>query len=385
MSVNLSFMDADDILRRALAGEKIFPDEANHLCAEGGLVIMNLAAQAIVRRNNPAGRVGYAISKTVVYSNVCQPNCPFCTGTVTADHPAAFARSAEQVVAEAALAVSAGATQIILQGGHRIDLPWEYYTGLVRALKAAFPRVQIFAYSPTEIMVFNVLYQRRTFDLIADLQAAGMGALFAGGAETMTTRDREHRTLVRGPWTEWFEVIHRCADLGIPVVAPFVIGLGETERERVGHLYRVRAVHERTSNAGKPVIKSLAVFTLTPPTPVAPAPGADHVAYVEGQAVKVDPAAAKAQAPVTGHEYLRMVALARILAPEVPHVQSSFVAQGAKVAQVALDGGADDLGGTHMEFDRVELAAGRVGPMTAEEMERLIRDTGRTPVRRAAW
>lgn len=352
--MNLSFMDTDDLLRKALSGEKLFPEEAIHLCTEGDLLGLAMAAREIARRHHPDGHVGYAVSKTVVYSNVCQPQCPFCNGTVTKDDPAAFTKAAADVVAEVAEAVAAGATQITLQGGHRIDLPWEYYTGLVAAIHDRFPGVQIFAYSPTEIMVFNVLFQKTTAQIIADLKAAGMGALLAGGAETMSTRLPEYRALLRGPWSEWFEVVHRCADAGIPVVVPFVFGLGEPEKERVGHLYRSRAVQERTLAAKQPAFVAMAVFTL---------PGT----------------------AVTGHEYLRMLALARVLVQNVPNVQSSFVAQGAKVAQVALDGGANDLGGTNREFTQAELAAGRVGAMTAGEMERLIREAGRTPQLRTAW
>ena len=355
-------MDTESLLRKALAGERLFPDEAIFLCEQGDLLNLGLAAREVTRRKNTAGAVGYAVSQTIVYSNVCQPNCPFCVGTVTKEDPAAFTKTTDEVLAEAAAAVASGATQITLQGGHRIDLPWEYYTGLVRAIKDRFPDVQIFAYSPTEIMVFNVVYQKRTAEVIAELKAAGMGALLAGGAETMNTRIPEYRALLRGPWNEWFDVVHRCADAGIPVVVPFVFGVGEAPKERVGHLYRARSVQERTTLAKKPAFVSLAVFNLTPP------PG------VEAPAM-----------PVTGHEYLRMVALARVLVQNIPHVQTSFVAQGAKVAQVALDGGADDFGGTHMEFQQVELAAGRVGAMTAAEMERLIADTGRMPVRRNAW
>ncbi|HWI63537.1 MAG TPA: radical SAM protein [Symbiobacteriaceae bacterium] len=351
--MNLSFMDTSELLTKALKGEKLFPDEAIYLCEEGDLLNLAMAAGRVARHHNPEGRVGYAVSKTVVYSNVCQPNCPFCTGTVTKDDPAAFTKTVDEVVAEVGEAVANGATQVTLQGGHRIDLPWEYYTGLVRAVKDRFPDVQIFAYSPTEIMVFNVVYQKTTGEVIADLQAAGMGALLAGGAETMTTRVPEYRALLRGPWNEWFDVVHRCADAGIPVVLPFVFGLGEPLKERVGHLYRSRAVQERTALAKKPAFVAMSVFTLTP--------------------------------GVTGHEYLRMLALARVLVPNVPHVQSSFVSQGAKVAQVALDGGADDLGGTHMEYDKAELAAGRTGAMTAAEMERLTREAGRIPQPRKAW
>lgn len=381
--MNLSFLDASELLTKALSGEKLFPDEAIWLCEHGDLLNLAMAAREMARRQNPDGNVGYAVSKTVVYSNVCQPQCPFCTGTVGKDDPAAFTKSVDDVLAEAAEAVAAGATQITLQGGHRIDLPWEYYTGLVRAIHDRFPAVQILAYSPTEIMVFNVVYQKRTSEVIGELKEAGMGGLLAGGAETMHTRAPEYRALLRGPWNEWFDVVHRCADAGIPVIAPFVFGLGEQLKERVGHLYRVRAVQERTTQARKPAFRSLAVFTLTPPA--APADGdGEHVVHVEGEAVKVNPATTR-PAPVTGHEYLRMLALARVLVPGIPHVQTSFVSQGAKVAQVALDGGADDFGGTHLEYDTVELAAGRVGSMTPEEMERLIRDAGQNPVPRAGW
>lgn len=353
--INPSLMDTDELLRRALEGGRLFPDEANHLCARGPLLPMALAARELVRRRNPEGEVGYAVSRTVVYSNVCQPNCPFCTGTVTRDDPTAFTRGADEVVAEVAAAVAAGATEVTIQGGHRIDLEWSYYPGLIRAVRERFPALEIFAYSPTEIMVFNATYGKRTADVIGELKAAGMSALLAGGAETLPTRAPEYLALLRGPWNEWFDVVHRCADAGIPVVAPFAVGLGESPRERVGHLYRVRAVQERTSSAGKPAFRALAVFT-----PAPPAGGSDAL-------------------PVTGHEYLRMVALARVLVQNIPQIQSSFVTQGAKVAQVALDGGADHLGSTHMEYDRVELAAGRVGSMTAAEMERLIREAGRTP------
>ncbi|MDF2630236.1 MAG: Radical domain protein [Symbiobacteriaceae bacterium] len=356
--MNLNFMDTSDLLRKALSGEKLFPDEAIYLCAEGDLLNLAMAGREVARRLHSDGQVGYAVTKTIVYSNVCQPECPFCTGTVSKDDPAAFTKSVEAVVAEAAEAVAAGATQITLQGGHRIDLPWDYYIGLVTALHERFPDLQIFAFSPTEIMVFNVLFQKRTSEVIAELKAAGMGGLIAGGSETMATRAPEYRALLRGPWNEWFDVVHRCADAGIPVVLPFVFGLGEAPKERVGHLYRSRAVQERTSLAGKPAFAAMSVFTLTPPEGVLPA---------------------------TGHEYLRMVALARVLLQNVPHVQASVVAQGAKVAQVALDSGANDLGGTHMEFTQAELAAGRVGPMTPTEMERLITDAGRVPLQRPTW
>lgn len=375
--MNLSFMDADSLLEKALRGEKLFPDEAIWLAENADLIPLGMVANRIASSLNPDREVGYAVSKTIQYSNVCQPSCPFTVGNRLKEDPEAFTKSAEEIVAEVGEAVQRGATHITLQGGHRIDLPWEYYLGLVKAVRQAFPSIQLFAYSPTEIMVFNTLFQKKTAAILAELQEAGMDGLLAGGAETLPARAPEYRALLRGPWNEWIEVVHRAADLRLPVIVPFAFGLGESVKERIGLLYRTRAIQERTTIAGKPAFARLAVFTLNQPASVTPA---DELTYVEGEAVVAETAAPPAK--TTGYGYLRWLALARILVPNIQHVQSSFVSQGAKVAQVALDGGADELGGTQMEFEQVDLAAARVGAMTAPEMERLITQAGRRPVLR---
>lgn len=373
--MNLNLMDADSLLEKVLKGEKLFPDEAIWLADNVDLIPLGMVADRIAAARNPGRTVGYAISKTVAYSNVCQPSCPFTTGNVLQDDPRAFTKSAEEVVAEVGEAVKQGATQITLQGGHRIDLPWEYYLGLVKAVRTAYPAVQLFAYSPTEIMVFNTLFQKQTAAILAELHEAGMDGLLAGGAETMGARAPEYRALLRGPWNEWIEVVHRAADLRIPVIAPFVFGFGESTKERIGQLYRTRAIQERTTMAGKPAFARLSVFTLNLDQPQ---PATDEVTYVEGERVVAESPTA-APVKTTGYGYLRWLAMARILVPNIPHVQSSFVSQGAKVAQVGLNGGADELGGTNMEYDKVDLASARVGAMTAPEMERLILEAGRKP------
>jgi len=357
MNLDLNLFDSEEIIAKALKGERPFPDEAIHLCVEGELLAMGAAADRVANLLNPEEHVGYGLAKTVIYSNVCQPQCPFCSGTVTWDHPDAFTKSAEQVVAEVAEAVSGGATQVFLQGGHRIDLDWSYYPGLVRAIHERFPHLQLFAYSPTEIMVFNVAYQKRTSEVIHELVDAGMGGLFAGGAETHQTRGPEYRALLRGPWNEWFDIVHRSADAGLPVIVPFVFGLGESPRERVGHLYRVRAVQERTTAMKRPAFAAVAVFTLPEGRPAAGA--------------ELPPA-------VSSQEYLRMLALARILLPNIRHLQSSPTSQGARVAQVALNGGADSLGPIYLG----ETAGGAVSP---DALTALIREAGRTPVKRDRW
>lgn len=353
--MNVNAMDCGEILAKVLEGQMLRPDEATHLSQKASLLDLAAAAGELVRRS-PAGEVGYTVNRTVVYSNVCDPQCPYCQGTVTRDDPRAFTLTPEEAASQAAEAAAQGATQIILQGGHRTDLPWEYYLELVRTVKERLPQFQVMGFSPTEIMVFSAASQKTISQAISELKAAGLGAMLAGGSPSLSSRVPEYRTLLKGPWDEWTDVVQSCAEHGIPMVAPFVFDLGETHQERVNHLFRVRLLQEVTGGEDVPVFRSLAVFNLD---------------------------AGAGSPPVSGQEYLRMVALARLLVPNIPHVASSFLYHGAKVAQVALDAGADDMGGTHLEFDRAELAAGRVGAMTAAEMERLIRDAARVPVRRA--
>ncbi len=363
MEVNVTPHDTDRILQRVLAGERPSPEEAVFLAEQADLLKLGMAAQTLEMRSNPDRLTTFIVDQTIVYSNVCQPRCPFCIGTVTRDDPRAFTLSAADVVARVGAAVRDGARQIILQGGHRLDLPWSYYTELLTAVKVTYPQVELAAYSPTELMVFNAHFQRSTREILAELQSAGLDVLIAGGAESMPSRAPENRALLRGPWNEWVDVMHRCADLDIPVVATFPFGLGETARERVGHLYRTRAIQFRTGQRhGRPVFRALVPFPAADPEPGHP-----------GEA-----------APVTGMEYLRMVALSRVLCDNIPVVQASPLTQGAKVAQVALDCGCNDLGGTHLQYNQAELAAGRRGAMSPAEFIRLAHDAGRVPARRNA-
>ncbi|HEY8348143.1 MAG TPA: radical SAM protein [Symbiobacteriaceae bacterium] len=347
--MNPSVTETGEILTKVLRGGRPSREEAVSLCREGTLLDLASAAGELVRRVNPAGRVGYIVNKTILYSNVCRPQCPFCEGTVTKESAEAFTRTPEEVAAEAAEAAARGATQVILQGGHRDDLPWEYYPSLIRTVKKRCPEVQVAAFSPSEIATFGAVYRKSVDRLIGELKEAGLDAMLGGGSPSLRTRIPEYRALLRDPWPQWREVVLGCAAYRIPMAAPFVFGFGETAEERVEYLFRVREVQDEAAAAGFPVFRVLEVFTLS---------------------------------TVSGLEYLRMLALARILVPNVARVASNFLYQGAKVAQVALDGGADDMGGTYMEYDKAELAAGRVGAMTASEMERLISVAGRIPARR---
>jgi len=363
------------LLQRLSEGLQLSPDEAIRLVERAELPVLGLAAREAARLQNPEGLVGFVVDQTILYSNVCQPNCPFCNGTVTADDPRAFTLTPEEVVEKARPAVAAGAQQIILQGGHRIDLPWEYYLDLIRSLKEAYPGIAVAAYSPTEILVMAASFGRSTREVMTDLKEAGLDLLLSGGAEALGwLRQKENRILLRGPWNDWFDVLHRAHDLGIPVIGMVPFGLGETARERVGLLYRIRAVQFRTSRRGEGVFRALVPYDAGAPPALGESLPAGLPWPEAGPASPSDP---------TGYEYLRMVAFARLLVDNVPRIQASFLTQGAKVAQVALAGGADDFGGTQFQCTRVELAAGRFGRMTPEEVQRLVRDAGLIPARRS--
>lgn len=355
-------VDVEAILGRALAGARLGLDEAACLAEQADLLQLGMAARELAQRRH-GGAAGYTVDRTVVVGNACDPGCPYCAGTVLADDPRAFLLTPAQVAAQAQ-----GAGAVILQGGHRSDLYRQYYLDLVQAARGAGAAVA--GFSPAEVAVAAAASGVSLRRMVAELAAAGLQALWGAGAEAVATRLPEYRRLLAGPWDEWEEVVRAAAAVGLPVVAVFPFGLGEAPADRARFLLRIRDLQDQTGafRAVVPLAARRDGALAGGAGGAAPAPAAEA-----GPGAAGDPG---------GYEYLRMVALARLVLDNVDHVQASPLTQGAKVAQVALDCGADDLGGTQSQFTAAELAAGRFGPMTPAELERLIADAGRVPVRR---
>ncbi|BDG60943.1 hypothetical protein [Caldinitratiruptor microaerophilus] len=335
------------VLRDLLEGRR--PDEAGALllAGEAEVPLLALAAGEMARRRG--AQVGYAPDVTIAYTGTCDAGCPMCGEGPAPGAAGAYRLRPEEAAARAAEAAARGAVQAVLQGGHPRDLSWNDLMAIVRAVRAAAPGMRLVALSATDLILWAEREGRPAAELAAGLRAAGADVLPAAALDAVQgMRGQEARRLLSGPWPEWEEAALAAARTGLRLVATLPVGAGESPRDQALYLLRLRALQDRLLAAGS------AGFT----------------------AVAVLPASARTPA----YGYLRAVALARLLADNVPHVQTSVLVLGAKVAQVALGGGADDLGGTHLEVERLELAAGREGPFTPEEAERLIRDAGGEPV-----
>ena len=249
-----------------------------------------------------------------------------------------------------------GGTRILMQGGHNPNLPWSYYTDLLTYLRTAFPRVEIDGFSPSELIFFSKTFKRPVRELLAELHEAGLTGLPGGGAEILDNDVRAMISPLKNSWEGWIDAIRAAQELGMPTTSTMVIGFGETNRQRLLHLQRVRDLQDERVGHG---FTAHIVWTFQ-----------DENTELRGGATAV--------------EYLRMQALGRIFLDTIPNVQASWVTQGRKVGQIALSFGANDFGSTMMEENVVSSAGAEAVKciLSEDDIVRLIRGAGFRPAQR---
>lgn len=337
------------IAARVEAGARLSFADGLALYREADLTELGLLAGATVRRRFAEGTVTYAVDRLVVYAAGCADDCPFCTPAT-----APLRLDAAAVVAKAQQLQAAGGTGLWLQGSHAPDLQADDLLGLCRRLKEACPDLDLCAFSPSEIWAAAQHSGISVQDLVRALSQVGVDLLPGGAHESLRARQREGVQQVAEPWDLFDAVVRAAAAVGLPMTAHFVYGGTETVADRLNALLRLRNVQEETGG----VFRAVLPWGL----PV------DNTLGVPG---------------VSSHEYLRWVALARLMLDNVAHLTASWLTQGARVAQVALDGGASDLGGTLMQDDPLTVAGVRFG-LDSAQMQRIITDAGRVPVLRGS-
>lgn len=319
--------------------------EAAVLFEEGDPLDLGRGADRVCEIMHPAKVRTYAVDRNINYSNACVAQCRFCAFHRQPDSEEAYLLSREELFAKIAEMVALGGTHVLLQGGLHPDLGIEFFEGLFGAIKEAFD-IHIHALSPPEI----VHLARRDGVEIADglrrLQEAGLDTIPGGGAEILADEVRARISPRKCSTAEWLTVMRIAHDLGMRTTATMMFGHVETLRHRVEHLVRVRELQDYTGG-----------FTAFIPWTFQP----------QNTALDVP--------PVGGVEYLRTLAVSRLVLDNVAHLQASWVTQGAKIAQVALRFGADDMGGTMIE-ENVVRAAGVSFRLAEEEIVRLIEDAG---------
>jgi len=327
-------------------GMPLTREEALRLFQEAEMTSLGKLADRIRRRLHPENVVTYVVDRNVNYTNICVSRCRFCAFFRDTGSPDAYVLTREEIFRKVRELAEQGGTQLLMQGGLHPELGIEFFEGLFRGVRERFPHIHIHSLSPAEIVHISAVSDITVAETLQRLRRAGLDSLPGGGAEILVDRVRKEISPGKIGWEEWAAVMREAAGQGLPTTATMMFGSRERPEDIVEHLFRVR---ELQADGGS--------FTAFIPW-----------TYQPGN-TELGGAAA------TGVEYLKVLALSRIVLDTVPNIQASWVTQGAKLAQVALFFGANDLGGTMLE-ENVVAAAGCSFRMGREEMVGCIETAG---------
>src|SRR5262245_23738477 len=342
---------ADSIARKVRAGERVSFEEGVALLRDGELLELGMLADAVRWRLHPEPVVTYIIDRNINYTNVCTAQCAFCAFYRDLPSAEGYLLSKAQLAQKIEETLALGGNQILLQGGLHPDLGIEFYEELFRWIKGSYP-IWIHGLSPAEVQHICRVSKLSVEETVRRLIAAGLDSIPGGGAEVLSDRVRGIIGIAKGTTAEWLEVMEVAHRLGLRTTATMMFGHVETLEERVEHLVHLRELQDRTGG-----FTAFIAWTFQPTN------------------------TAMAGDELTSFQYLRTLAVARVMLDNFPNVQASWVTQGGKIGQVSLRFGANDFGSLMIE-ENVVSAAGAHFRLTEAEMARAIQDAGFAPKRR---
>ncbi|WP_243545592.1 cyclic dehypoxanthinyl futalosine synthase [Pseudodesulfovibrio tunisiensis] len=342
----------NSVLDKVLAGERIDFAEAELLYAKADFHDLGRVAHAVRMRKHPERVVTYVVDRNINYSNICVCCCKFCAFYREPDQDGGYVLSFEEIGRKIDETLALGGTQILMQGGHHPDLPLSWYEDMLRYIKTSHP-VHIHAFSPPEIVFFSELFKLPVAEVIRRLRQAGLDSIPGGGAEILVDEVRSRVAPNKCPAGQWLDVMKEAHNQGMRTTATMMFGHVETPAQRLEHLFAVREVQDRTHG-----------FTAFIPWTFQP----DHtqLSHCRKQ---------------TSVEYLRLLAMSRIVLDNVDNVQVSWVTMGPDIAQLALYFGGNDFGSTMIE-ENVVRAAGVSFRLSRKEINRLVSAAGFQPRQR---
>jgi cyclic dehypoxanthinyl futalosine synthase len=346
-------MDLSNITRKVGNGGRIDAAEALALYRHAPTHVLGRLADEIRLRKHPEPTVTYIIDRNVNYTNVCVAKCNFCAFYRDVGSSEGYVLGFDEIFRKIDETIEVGGVQLLLQGGHNPDLPLTWYEDLFRAVKQRYPDFKLHALSPPEVIHLSRLSQLPVLEVIDRLIAAGLDSIPGGGAEILV--DRVRRLLHcygKATADEWLDVMRHAHHRGLRTTATMMYGTVETLEERIEHMMRLREVQDETGG-----FTAFITWSFQP----------DHTELGGTEA--------------TGVDYLRTLALARIVLDNFDNLQASWVTQGGKVGQLSLAYGANDMGSVMIE-ENVVRAAGAAYCMDEIEIVRNVEDAGFVPKRR---
>ena len=351
-------MNVPDLLHRALRLEWLTPEEGVFLFENAATAELMYVGNAMRQHHVPGDVVTWIIDRNSNTTNVCIANCKFCNFYRRPGHEESYITSMEDYRVKIEETFRFGGEQLLLQGGHHPDLGLAYYTDLFRQLKSEFPNLKLHALGPPEVAHVAKLEGMSHYDVLKALKESGLDSLPGAGAEILS--DRVRRLISKGKCggEEWLNVMRAAHQLRLTTSATMMFGHIETNLERMEHFAAIRQVQsEKPADA-----KGFLAFI--------PWPFQDEDTILR----KIK----RARNAVTGDEYVRMIAMSRIMLPNIVNIQASWLTVGKQVAQVCLHSGANDFGSIMIE-ENVVSAAGARFRFTADGIQNAIREAGFVP------
>jgi cyclic dehypoxanthinyl futalosine synthase len=354
----IAAISVQEILAKAVEGERLTRDEGVRLLKEAILASLGRAADEVTRRLHPESYRTYNIDRNINYTNVCTAVCDFCAFYRGPKSNEGYVLSIDEILKKVQETVELGGEQTLLQGGLHPEFKLEWYESMLGEIKRAFPQVNLHAFSPPEIHHFTKINKLPLREVLQRLMAAGMGSLPGGGAEILVDRVRKEITRGKVLSDDWLNVMREWHQLGGRSSATMMFGHVETLEERIEHLDRLRELQDESLAAGHKGFTAFICWTFQRDNTQL-----DHLP------------------PAGAHEYLRTNAVARLYLDNIANIQSSWVTQGLKVGQMAMLYGANDMGSLMIE-ENVVAEAGTVHFLTLDDIRGAIEELGFTPRQR---
>ncbi len=351
-------MELNDLYQKALRFEFLTVEEGMYMFENAALAELMFVADELRKKQVPHGKVTWQIDRNVNTTNVCIANCKFCNFYRIPGHAEAYITDIETYKTKIEETIKYGGDQLLLQGGHHPELGLSFYVDLFKELKSLYPNIKLHTLGPPEVAHITKLEKSTHREVLMALKEAGMDSLPGAGAEILT--DRVRRLISKGKCgaQEWLDIMHEAHKLNITTSATMMFGHVETIQERFEHLVKLREVQSRK-----------------------PAGTKGFLAFIPWTFQDVDTLLAKIRGVhnlTTAEEYIRMIAISRIMLPNILNIQASWLTVGKQVAQLCLNAGANDFGSIMIE-ENVVSAAGAPHRFTYKTIQQSIKDAGFEP------
>lgn len=351
-------MKLEELYHKALQFEFLSVEEGMFLFEHAPLADLMQVANEMRKKHVPHGKVTWIIDRNMNTTNVCIANCKFCNFYRIPGHSEAYITDIETYKVKIEETFRYGGEQLLLQGGHHPELGLQYYADLFRQLKKLYPKLKLHALGPPEIAHITKLEKSTHHEVLKTLKEAGLDSLPGAGAEILV--DRVRRLISKGKCgaQEWLDVMHEAHKLDLTTSATMMFGHVETLRERFEHLVKIREVQAKKPQHAKGFLAFIPWTFQDADTLLARIRGVHNL--------------------TTADEYIRMIALSRMMLPNVINIQASWLTVGKQTAQVCLHAGANDFGSIMIE-ENVVSAAGAPHRFTYKSIQEAIREAGFEP------